>query len=95
MRGLYSETFRQMLNTLQHRVADAETAGMSMDEMTDLTMEIGDWLAAGAEPRTYEQRLLKEIWEVSDQDGRRAVSRALISLAARNGCAEPQPRSSI
>lgn len=78
---MYHETFRQMLNTLQHRVEDARRSGMSMDEMVQLTSQIGDWLAVDAQPRTQEQRLLKDLWQVADQQDKETLSRLLIQLA--------------
>lgn len=78
---MYHESFRQMLNTLQHRVEDARLSGMSMDEMVQLTSQIGDWLAVDAQPRTQEQRLLRDLWQVAGEQDKETLSRLLIQLA--------------
>lgn len=70
-----------MLNTLHHRVEDAQRTGMSMDEMIAVTSQIGDWLAADAHPRTQEQRLLQELWQLADEQEKSALSHLLIQLA--------------
>jgi len=78
---MYHESFRQMLDTLQHRVEDARRSGMSMDEMVQLTSQIGDWLAVDAQPRTQEQRLLRDLWQVAGPQDKETLSRLLIQLA--------------
>lgn len=70
-----------MLGTISLRAGDARRAGMPMDEIVNLVTEIGDWLADDAEPRTYEQRLLKELWRHSDAEAKRMLSRSLIEVA--------------
>ncbi len=45
--------------------------------------EIGNWLAREADPRTPEQRLLKELWTVADAQEKEAMASALVKLVQR------------
>lgn len=79
----FSEGFRQMLERLRDRAGEAKRMGLSDDDVAAITTQIGDWLARDAEPRTHEQRLLKEFWEVCDEDEKRVISHALLRVAEK------------
>lgn len=79
----FSEGFRQMLERLRDRAGEAKRMGMSDEDVAAITTQVGDWLARDAEPRTYEQRLLKEFWDVCDEDEKRVISRALLRVAEK------------
>ncbi len=59
----FSEVFRQQLTVLADKVRTMENLGMSNEGITGVVTEVGDWLAKEAEPRSAEQRLLKEMWQ--------------------------------
>lgn len=93
----WSETFKQMLERLHDRVREARQMGMREDEIAAVVAAVGDWLARDAEPRTHEQRLLKELWQACGDDERRVLARALVRLADREvpsalGSSPPPPR---
>lgn len=77
----FSEVFRQQLERLRDRAGEARRMGLNPQEITQVTSQIGDWLAREAEPRSYEQRLLKEMWNVCDEEGKRVLSDALLAIA--------------
>lgn len=79
----FSEGFKQMLERLRDRAAEARQMGLSDENIEAITSQVGDWLAREAEPRTYEQRLLKEFWQVSDEEEKRVISRALLRIAEK------------
>lgn len=79
---MYSEVFQQMLDRLNDRVNTARRIGMSSAEMIELTKVLGDWLSHEADPNTVEQRLLKEMWTVADEEAKATLSRLLIEVAA-------------
>lgn len=77
----WSETFKQMLERLHDRVREARQMGMGEEEIATVVAAVGDWLARDAEPRTHEQRLLKELWEVCDEDEKQVLAKALVRVA--------------
>jgi len=80
----FSENFRHMLDRLRERAGEAKRMGMSDEDVAAITAQIGDWLAREAEPRTYEQRLLKEFWDVCNEEEKRVISRALLRVAEKS-----------
>ncbi|HEY8449157.1 MAG TPA: DUF3243 family protein [Bacillota bacterium] len=79
----FSENFKQLLERLRDRAAEAKQMGLSDDDIAAITTQIGDWLAREAEPRSYEQRLMKEFWDVCDAEEKRVLSKALLRVAAK------------
>ena len=79
----FSENFLQMLQRLRDRAAEAKQMGMSDDDVAAITAQVGDWLAREAEPRSYEQRLLKEFWNVCDENEKRVLAKALLRVAEK------------
>lgn len=79
----YSEGFKQLLQRLRDRAGEARRMGMDESSIETITSQVGDWLAQEAEPRTYEQRLLKDFWQVSDDDDKKVLSRALLRVAEK------------
>lgn len=77
----YSETFQQMLVRLRDRTREARQFGMNTNEITQMISQVGDWLAREAEPRSYEQRLLKDFWDVCDEQEKAVITEALIRVA--------------
>lgn len=77
----WSETFKQMLERLHDRVAEARRLGMNEDEIAAVAAAVGDWLARDAEPRTHEQRLLKEMWQRCDDEEKQVLARVLVRIA--------------
>ncbi|HEY8394511.1 MAG TPA: DUF3243 domain-containing protein [Thermaerobacter sp.] len=78
-----TDQFQQFARELSQRVRAAQSAGMSQDEIKARAQEIGDWLARAVEPRTPEQRLLKEMWQVANQQEQEAIASSLVKLVQR------------
>jgi len=78
-----TDRFQQFTQELSQRVRAAQSAGMSQDEIKARAQEIGDWLAQAINPRTPEQRLLKEMWQVANQQEQEAIASSLVKLVQR------------
>jgi hypothetical protein len=57
------EDFRQQLHT---QVERAQQLGVPRDDVVAGAKHIGQWLSQQVAPKNPEQRLLKELWQVSD-----------------------------
>ncbi|ADU51790.1 hypothetical protein Tmar_1681 [Thermaerobacter marianensis DSM 12885] len=79
----FSEVFRQQLTVLADKVRTMENLGMSNEGIAGVVTEVGDWLAREAEPRSAEQRLLKEMWQHASNQEQAQIATALIKLADR------------
>jgi len=81
----FTDTFREFTQQLSSAVRLGQAAGLSRGEMVEKAQEIGNWLAREADPRTPEQRLLKELWTVADGSEKEAMASALLKLIQRQG----------
>lgn len=59
---------------------------MGLEEKTinNLAYRLGNWLAEHVDPRSREQRVIKELWDVAGEDERRVLA-ALIARMVSDG----------
>lgn len=78
-----TDQFQQFTRELSQRIQAAKQAGMSQQDIQARAQQIGDWLAQSADPKTPEQRLLKELWQVANQQEQQAIANSLVKLVQR------------
>ncbi len=74
------ETFETWKAFLSQRVEQAQKAGMSDETITKLAYQIGEFLDEKVDPKTTEERLLKELWDVGDEQDRRTIAGLMVKL---------------
>lgn len=72
------ETFK---NYLGNQVAKGEKIGLSNETIAKGAQKIGDYLASKEEPRNSEEKLLQEMWQVSDKTQQHTLAHILVNLA--------------
>jgi hypothetical protein len=75
-----TDTFQHFKQELGQKVKVAKAAGMSTQEIQSRAQEVGDFLASHYDPRSPEQRLLKELWSVSDKNEQQSIANAVVKL---------------
>jgi hypothetical protein len=60
--------------TLKGAIATAQDMGISDEEIKDMAVRLGDFLAEKVCPATKEEELIKEIWSAADPDERRVLA---------------------
>ena len=71
------QDFKQFLND---RVDQAQKTGMDNDTISNLAYQIGDYLAQQVEPKNNEERLLKELWESSDEEQQKVLAQVMVNF---------------
>lgn len=66
--------------TLGKAVNLGEAVGMSENKMTKIAEKIGTYLSNNVEPRNDEERLLKEMWDVSDEKDRETLAKVIVKI---------------
>ncbi|MEK8130163.1 DUF3243 domain-containing protein [Paenibacillus filicis] len=66
---------------LGERVEQAEKAGMSEETISKLAFQIGEFLSDKVDPENKEERVLKELWDIADEQERRALASTMVKLA--------------
>ncbi len=82
-------------NSLREGIQTARTLGMSDQEIQASAVRVGDYLNENICPGTSEEQVLKEMWDVSSADERKAEASILYKMITREesqcgiSCAQP------
>lgn len=72
--------FEKWKSFLHDRVEKARKAGMSDETIANLAYQIGEFLDEHVDPKNEEERLLKELWDVGDEQERKTIARLMMKL---------------
>lgn len=73
-------TYDKWKQFLGERVNQARAAGMSDTVIQTLAKEIGDFLANKVDPKNDEERVLRELWAVCDENEKRMLAGVMMKL---------------
>lgn len=74
------ESFEEWKEYLASRVHQAQRLGMSNEKIADVAYELGDYLADKVDPKNGEERLLKELWDISSPEEQHMMANLMIKL---------------
>lgn len=77
--------FEQWKDFLAERLQAGERQGMDDDTIANIAYQIGDYLAEHVDPKNEEQRLLKELWDVSTEEEQRVLANIMVKLVKGEG----------
>ncbi|ACV59374.1 MULTISPECIES: DUF3243 domain-containing protein [Alicyclobacillus] len=77
------ETFENWKQFLGEHVDRAKEAGLNQDQLANIATKVGEFLASKVDPKNPEQQLLKEMWNVADDEERRAIASIMVKMADR------------
>ncbi|HEY8449651.1 MAG TPA: DUF3243 domain-containing protein [Bacillota bacterium] len=80
-----TSTFDQFTDELRQRLQVAKAMGMSEQDIKKRAQDVGDYLAQHVDPRSPEQRVLKELWQVADQQEQQAIANCVYKMVERQG----------
>jgi hypothetical protein len=66
------------------RVEQAEKLGMSEDTISKLAFEIGEFLDDKVDPANHQNRAIKELWNVGDDEEKHTIAKLMVKLAKNN-----------
>lgn len=76
------ENYNEFLGYLGKQVGKGEKLGMGEDQLAKTAKKLADYLANNVEPRNREEKVLKEMWSVAEDDNEKEVfSKLLVRLA--------------
>lgn len=73
-------SFDRWKEFLSERVSQGEKVGMSDEAISNLAFQIGEFLKDKIDPENKEERVLKEIWDVGNEEERRVIARLMVKL---------------
>ncbi|WP_028595516.1 DUF3243 domain-containing protein [Paenibacillus assamensis] len=78
------ENFESWKKFLGERVQQAKKVGLSEDTISKLAYEIGSFLDEKVDPQNEQERAIKELWDVGDEQERKTIARLMVKLAQHN-----------
>ncbi|NLK97575.1 DUF3243 domain-containing protein [Defluviitalea saccharophila] len=67
-------------NTIAKAVDLGQIVGLSDETISKVGTKIGNILNASVDPENGEQRLLKELWSVADDEDRQTLSKLIVKM---------------
>jgi len=83
-----TDSFEQFRDSLGEKLNLAHRVGASRGTILNAAKDFSAWLAEKVDPANPEQRLLKELWEVADDNEQNALVNMLVKFADRAGGSE-------
>lgn len=81
----FTDSFDQFKEDLGAKLNMAHKMGASRGTLLNAAKDFTQWLADKVDPKNPEQRLLKEMWEVADENERNAMINVLVKFMDRQG----------
>ncbi len=76
----FTDSFQQFKESLGHKLNMAHKAGASRGTILNAAKDFSSWLAEDVDPKNPEQRLLKELWEVADDNEKNSLVNMLVKF---------------
>lgn len=73
--------FNEFKSYLSKRIQLGKSAGLSEEQLANTAQRIADYLADKVEPRNREEQLLKELWNVGNEQEQHMLAHMLVKLA--------------
>ncbi|GFZ32406.1 hypothetical protein CSC2_29320 [Clostridium zeae] len=70
-------------STLGNAIELGENVGMSDNTITNVAEKVGTFLANNIDPRNPEERLLKEMWDVSDINDKNVLAKLVVRITSK------------
>lgn len=83
------DNFEQWKDFLGDRLQQAQTEGMNEQLATEMAYRIGDYLAEQVQPQNAEERLLKQLWELGNEQEQHALAHLMVKLVQNEGNMNP------
>lgn len=72
--------FDEWKEFLGNRIKQAEAIGMSEETIKSLAHRVGDYLNEEVDPKNYQQRVLKELWDVADEQEQQTLANLMYKM---------------
>jgi hypothetical protein len=80
-----TDSFEQFKDHLGQKLDVAHRMGASRGTVLNAAKDFAEWLSQAVDPNNPEQRLLKEMWSVADENEKNAMVNVLVKFMDREG----------
>lgn len=78
------DNFEQWKDFLQDRMNQAKGSGIDQGTISNIAVEVGEYLANEVDPKNPEQRLLSELWNVASEQEQQAIANMMVKLVQKS-----------
>lgn len=79
------DNWNEWKNFLGDRLDHAQDQGMSQKVVNKFAHQVGDYLAEHVEPKNEQQRVLRDLWSVANEEEQDAIANVMVRLVDDNG----------
>ncbi len=72
--------WKKWKETLSKSVDLGESIGLSDETISKLGVKLGNFLSASVDPENKEERVLQELWRVSDGEDKKVLSKLIMKM---------------
>jgi len=73
----FTKDWESWRNTLKDAIATARVLGVSDDEIKEIAVQLGDFLAEKVCPATKEEEFIKQLWDAATPEERRTLANVI------------------
>ena len=77
------QNWQQWTQFLGAQVDDAKEHGMSSKMIDKTAVQIGEYLANNVDPKNEQERVLKDLWTVSEKDEKQVLASLIVKLVQK------------
>jgi hypothetical protein len=74
------DNFEEWKDFLHNRVDQAESLGIGRDNINQIAYRVGNFLVNNVNPRNTQERVLKDLWSVADEDQQKVLGELMVKL---------------
>ena len=74
------QNWQQWTQFLGMQVEDAKDSGMSQKVIDKTAMQIGEYLANNVDPKNEQERVLKDLWTVAENNEKQVLASLVVKL---------------
>lgn len=74
------DNWNEWKKTLGKAVDIGEAIGMSEKTINNVAEKVGTFLSNAVEPRNHQERVLKEMWDVADENDRKTLAKLVVKM---------------
>lgn len=74
------DNWNEWKKTLGKAVDIGEAIGMSEKTINNVAEKVGTFLSNAVEPRNHQERVLKEMWDVADENDRKTLAKLVVKI---------------
>ncbi|TSB47568.1 DUF3243 domain-containing protein [Alkalicoccobacillus porphyridii] len=78
-------SFDEFQNYLSDKINKGEKLGLSENQLAKGAERVAEYLKNHEDPKNTEEKLLQELWKVSDDDEKHHLAHVLVKLARKEG----------